>query len=124
MFELELKIEKDVKEIIENCDAPSKNIIMTYVIVDDDDVCNPKLYFATSRKAAIEVKKYFKNNYNDDVAIRPIVNDASFCFDFGGINPNALNAYYNYEKLLKTEGALVEKSFNNFSSVKDEDLPF
>lgn len=124
MFELEIKIKNDVKEIVKKFDNATKNIIKTYVIVDDFDVVNPTLYFATSRKAAIEVKKYFKNTYNYKVEIRPIVNDAIFCFDFGGINPDAIKAYFNYKKLLETEGAFKEKDFYNFASIKDDDLPF
>lgn len=123
MFETEIK--KEVKEIIKKFDTASKNIIKTYVIVDYFDVCNPDLYFTTSRKAAIEVKKYFKNTYNNEVEIRPIVNDAIFCFDFGGINPDAIRAYNNYTKLLKTEGAISIKDDDlPFISIKDDDLPF
>ncbi len=125
MFEEEIKIKNEVEEIINKFDVASKNIIETYVIVDDFDVCNPELYFTTSREAAIEVKKYFKKNYNNEVTIRPIISDAIFCFDFGGINPDAIKAYNNYTKLLKAEGAIIEKDFYcDFSSVADDDLPF
>lgn len=126
IFEVEIKIEKEVKEIVKKFDNATKNIIKTYVIVDDFDVVNPTLYFTNSRKAAIEVKKYFKRNYNNKVTIRPIVSDAIFCFDFGGINPDAIKAYNNYKKLLETEEDFEEKDFYNFSfsSVEDDDLPF